>query len=217
MAMDRLEERWVHRFEIKPGRWVFHPTIATKEKGRRLIDKLLRAAKFPNNYWHLRKGGHVEALLTHTDNHFFFKLDLADFFGSINRSRVTRILKPYFGYQEARQAAIESTVRHTIDHRFMLPYGFVQSPLLASLALRDSALGTCLELLEREYGCTVSVYVDDIVISAQELITLKQVAEQVLKSEARSRFQINHHKTQWPSDRITVINIEFSLHYLIIP
>lgn len=214
--MDRQRQRWLHRFEIKPDRWVYHPTDAMKAEGRRLKDYLLQRVQVPSNYWHLRKGGHVEALKSHINNRFFLKLDLADFFGSINQSRITRAIKPYCGYEKARQIARWSTVRHPTTGKYMLPYGFVQSPLLASIALQHSALGRYLLQMERNYGCIVSVYVDDILISAADKLTLEHQLASVTERAERSRFKLNHKKKQGPSSSISAFNIELSHNTLMV-
>lgn len=201
------EERWLHRFEIKPGRWVFHPTEATKEYGASLHRLLKNKFTLPYNYWHLKKGGHIQALRSHLTNRYFLKLDIADFFGSINKTRVTRILKPLFGYKAARKIANRSTVPHPISGHSILPYGFNQSMILASLALAHSALGGYLRKLERELSCKVSVYVDDIIVSSKNQHLLNHSFE-VLKERAdRSGFFLNLAKTQAPDRSITAFNI----------
>jgi hypothetical protein len=48
---------------------------------------------------------------------------------------------------------------------FVLPFGFVQSPLMAGLCLANSKLGATLARLAKKF--TVTVYVDDIVISTK--------------------------------------------------
>ena len=70
------------------------------------------------------------------------------------------------GYAIARAWANASTVRPPDDEkRYMLPYGFVQSPILASLALGESRLGKRLCTIAELPQTAVSVYVDDIIVS----------------------------------------------------
>jgi hypothetical protein len=56
--------------------------------------------------------------------------------------------------------ASESVVKRPALDGFVLPYGFVQSPILASLALDKSKLGKLLRKLNGRTDITVSVYVD---------------------------------------------------------
>ncbi|WP_257292862.1 hypothetical protein [Endozoicomonas sp. ONNA1] len=88
---------------------------------------------------------------SHTSGQFFVHLDIRQFFSSINRSRITRSLKPRIGYERAREIAIASTVPapNTDGSAYILPYGFVQSPILASICLRYSKLGTVLHELSK--------------------------------------------------------------------
>lgn len=91
----------------------------------------------------------------------------------------------------------------------MLPYGFVQSPLLASLAFYDSALGRCLRDISGR-GLRVSIYVDDLVISGNDLSLINKAISDVHLAAKKSHFQFNELKSQGPSDKITAFNIEIS-------
>src|SRR5262245_45013433 len=136
--------KWSTKFPLKPGKWVFVPTNETVKVGREIkkaVEKYWK--KRPRYFYHLRAGGHIAALRSHLGNSTFVRLDITDFFGSINRSRITRCLVPMVGFKKAREWANASTV---IDpgnpKRWIVPFGFVQSPILASLCLEQSALGS---------------------------------------------------------------------------
>jgi len=136
---------------------------------------------------------------------------LQDFFGTVNRSRVTRCLKPLFGYATARDFAHESTVRHPADGRVILPYGFVQSPIIASLCLAESAVGVFLQTLHADVTFTVSVYMDDITISSDTADETKWALERLCASIDRSRFKVSADKVQGPAQLVTAFNIELSI------
>ncbi len=164
----------------------------------------------PDYFFHLRAGGHVRALQVHMRQTSFLHLDIQDFFGCVNRSRTTRCLAPQFGYTNARQMANDSTVRHPVDlGKFMLPYGFVQSPLLASLAFAQSKLGSCLSKLRREGYC-VSVYVDDIIISAGSDSALHTCWPEIQSAAESAKFVLNPTKQQGPGPMVAAFNIELS-------
>ena len=202
--------KWIHKFELKPGKWIYHPSREAIAIGAQIKKSVRKAWTPPDNYFHFRPGGHIEALKLHLGSTIFCHLDIKDFFGSVNRSRITRSLKPFFGYAHAREMANDSTVQHPVEKgRYMLPYGFVQSPLLASLAFYDSALGRCLSDIS-ERGLLVSIYVDDLVISGNDLSLINEGVSAVYLAARKSHFQFNELKSQGPSDRITVFNIDIS-------
>ncbi len=122
--------RWISKFQIKPNSWVFVPTEEMIQYGLNLKQSIQKHWTPPDYYYHLRNGGHVKALKIHTESQYFIFLDIKDFFDSINRSRITRCMKKYFGYDKAREIAIGSTVKS--NKKFILPFGFVQSPIIAS-------------------------------------------------------------------------------------
>lgn len=183
--MDHIQ-KWQHKFEIRPGKWVFHPSLIGRKIGREIQSEVRSRWKPPPYYFHLRKGGHVSALKRHLNSDYFSILDLKNFYGSINRSRITRVLKPFIGYTKARDYALSSTAANPVlgEKGFILPFGFIQSPLLASLCLNKSALGIKLDQLHKESDIIITVFMDDIVISSNDQTKLIETS-QALKIYAR--------------------------------
>ena len=104
-------ERWISKFQIKEYSWVFVPSEETLNIGLTVKESIEDVWTPPDFFYHLHRGGHLAALNSHINKKYFLHLDIKDFFGNINRSRITRCLKGYFGYDKAREIAIESTVR----------------------------------------------------------------------------------------------------------
>ena len=211
-----MAQRWTHRFELKPGRWVYVPEEACRARGLSIklqVEKIWRA---PSYYFHLRQGGHLAALRQHSSSRFFIRCDINDFFGRIGRSRVTRVLKPLFSYINARDIANESLVRRPTDGAYMLPFGFVQSQLLASLCLEHSKLGRCLDRLHRRDDVKVSLYVDDIIVSSDDQEKLKQILALLSEAATASKFPFEPSKTEGPSALITAFNVEIARDLLLV-
>lgn len=202
--------KYKSKFQLKPSVWVFVPTEESIAKGKGFKFAVEKYWKAPINYYHLRQGGHVEALKSHLQNSHFIHLDIQNFFGSINRTRVTRCLKGLFSYSVAREIANYSTVSHPVDKNSILPFGFVQSPIIASLCLDNSALGRYLRMLSKNNDVTVSVYVDDIIISSNDALLLKDIMTNIKISAARAGFNLNEKKEEGPSAKITAFNIELA-------
>lgn len=201
---------WKDRFQVKPGRWVYIPTPDTLEQGQQI--KALVAKKFtaPIFYYHLREGGHVAAIQSHVGDQYFLNVDIENFFGVINRSRITRSLKKRFPYGQAREITMQSTVRVTNEGRYEyhLPYGYPQSTILASICLFDSALGRYFHFLSAQHN--VSVYVDDIIISGNDPTELQQVSDILIEKSEASRLPFSRKKPPQVADRITAFNIDLS-------
>ncbi|MBE0577991.1 reverse transcriptase domain-containing protein [Devosia sp.] len=132
--------------------------------GAKIVDLVTKRYHPHSVFYHLgKRGGHVEALRLHTQSSFFSRFDLENFYGNVIRSKVTRSLRSLgFGSRQAFDWATESVVVQ--GSRKALPQGFVQSPILATLALERSALG--LALIGLSNAVRVSVYMDDIILSA---------------------------------------------------
>jgi hypothetical protein len=209
-----LPQKWETRFQLKPGTWVFVPTEEARELGYTIKDLVEARWRPPKNYFHLTNGGHVRAIGAHVHNTTFAHLDIQDFFGHVNASRVTRWLKPLVGYTKAREFAKASTVAHPNYGEVMLPFGFVQSPILASLCLFHSALGRCLVELPYKLGVVVSVYMDDIILSAADHSVLVDAVRLVDESAVRSSLPIHPDKREGPAPNITAFNIALAHHSL---
>lgn len=205
-------ERWLSKFQIKDKTWVFVPTQESIEYGHSVKALLEKKWTPPDFYFHLRNGGHVHALKEHIQHKFFLKLDVQNFFGSINKSRVTRHLKKMLSYDSARRIANESTVRvpDSKSKRYILPFGFVQSSIIASICFSESALGRQLEKLNRASDISVSVYVDDIILSSDNCPSLMDVLQIIQKASTRSGFFLNDKKQEGPGHTITAFNIHLS-------
>lgn len=206
-----MNPKWSSKFELKPNKWVFIPTkeaIATGSKIKRVVEQHWRP---PSYYFHLRAGGHVEALRSHIGNDHFLRLDIQDFFGSINRTRITRSLKGRIGYSTAREYAHESTVPDpTVDDRNIIPFGFIQSQILAAICLAESALGIYLGKLSHNPFVALTVYVDDIIISTSDATLLEKICKDIEVAAKRARFTLNTKKQEGPADAITAFNILLS-------
>ncbi|MBN6100570.1 hypothetical protein JR064_00105 [Xanthomonas sp. CFBP 8703] len=194
-------KRWEHRFEVKPGRWVYVPTPLGKAAGEKIRSSVSKVWSRPKFYFHLRRGGHVAALRRHLENQYFFRCDLDDFFGRINESRVTRSLKGSFSYVDARKMAKESVVIRPDTGKTMLPYGYVQSPMLASLALDRSRVGRFLRQCESSEHLTVSVYMDDIVLSSNDEGRLTAAVAELGQLATDAGLPLSPGKSSWSCHR----------------
>jgi hypothetical protein len=172
---------------------------------KKAVEKKWRA---PSYYFHLQKGGHVAAVRSHLGHSQFAHLDIQDFFGSVTRTKLTRSLRKLFGYKLAREWAIESTVYHPRNKKkSIVPYGFVQSQILSSIALRDSALGRLLHRLSTSGTCAVSVYVDDLIISSDNAELTASLVDELVSAASRARFTLVH---SGPAVEIGAFNILLS-------
>jgi hypothetical protein len=206
-----MNPKWQSKFQLKSGKWVFVPTPQSVALGRKIKRSIEQKWTAPNYYYHLRSGGHVEALHSHLNHSVFFHIDIQNFFGSINKTRVTRSLKRHFAYEQAREWAKESTVTDPTsksNKHSIIPYGFVQSQLIASLCLFESALGKCLDRVSKNTNAAVSVYVDDIIVSSCDNALCALIFEELKNASTRANFCLNSKKQESPSVSITAFNID---------
>jgi Reverse transcriptase (RNA-dependent DNA polymerase) len=202
---------YTSRFQLPNGKWAYIQRPEFADAAKTTIRQLKRNWTPPNYFYHLRAGGHVAALRVHLGNEWFGKIDLSRFFHNVSRNRISRCLKKLgFSFHEADEIAVASTV--CIDHtnrKFALPFGFVQSPLLASIALDSSALGKRLRDVDNG-GLTVAAYVDDFIVSGDSAGAVNEALSELRRAANLSNFPINDAKTQGPITTVLSFNIELT-------
>lgn len=216
--MPLYPQKWLSKFEIKKGVWVFVPSGYSAKIGAEIKEQIELFWSPPSYFFHLNDGGHIKALKSHINHTQFIHLDIKEFYNSINKSRVTRCLKSYIGYKKAREIAIESTVRHPIDphKKFILPFGFIQSPILASICLSKSSLGIYLNKLSHRPSIATSIYMDDIIISSESKKSLTKILGEIKLAAEKSRLFLNPAKEEGPANTVTAFNIHLSYKHLVI-
>jgi hypothetical protein len=173
------------------------------------MDQILSNWSPPKIFFHMRNGGHVAALRHHIKNDSFSHLDISRFFYRISKNKILRSLRGIgFPFYEANLAATHSVV---IDKgKKFLPHGFCQSPLLASLCLYNSAGGKMLMRAPKKFS--ISVYVDDIIVSSKNSDASEQVefCEALIANFKNSGFPISHEKLVVAEPEIVSFNVQLS-------
>jgi hypothetical protein len=192
----------------KRGKWIFVPNERSKRKGERIL-KYFSRAKFPSYFYHYQPGGHVAALHAHLHNGLFFKIDIQNFYYSIARMRVTRVLRNC-GFAGAHTAARWSCVVNPLPGpRHVLPIGFVQSPLLASFVLMKSPVSDAIERAI-DNGVCISVYLDDFIGSHNDNGVLTGAYDDIRNACVGAGLIPNAGKLVPPNAAITVFNCDLA-------
>jgi hypothetical protein len=188
----------------KKGKPIFAPNAFGEELGRKLKRKIGKKYSFDSFIYHFKEGSHVAALHRHRKNAFFCRVDISRFFYSIKRNRLKRVLKE-IGITKAEYYAKWSTVKNPFEGGgYVLPYGFVQSPILATLVLSESPIGKFLR--ELPASITASVYMDDLCLSGPDEAALKVAFEGLVVAVAEAGFALNEAKTREPAKQIDIFN-----------
>lgn len=192
----------------KGGKPFYAPNDRGRRIGRDIKRRVERAYQFDPFVYHLQAGGHVAALHCHRAHAHFAKADIRRFFYSISRSKVQRALRA-IGIPRARHYAKWSCVRNPyLDPRYALPYGFVQSPILATLVLMESAVGAALREIHQQGSVVVSLYMDDIALSSDDLPALTGAFATVRVALADANFELSPDKVCGPSQGLQLFNCD---------
>lgn len=174
-----------------------------------MIKLVEKRATLPDYFYHYQSGGHVAALHAHVPNRLFFNIDIKNFFYSVTRERVTRALRE-LGIQGAHSYARWSCVANPFPGpKFVLPIGFVQSSLLASLVLMRSPVADAIERAHAA-GVAASVYLDDIVGSHNDRHILEAAYEDVRQACVTANLIPNANKLIPPAAAIVVFNCDLT-------
>ncbi len=190
----------------KGGKPYFAPNDLGKRIGNDIKRQVELAYPFDDFVYHLRQGGHVAALHEHRPHAFFAKADIKLFFYSISRSKLQRALKG-IGIARPGHYAKFSCVKNPFGApSYALPYGFIQSPILATLVLLESTVGATLRNLHNTPGLTVSLYMDDIALSSDDIDLLANAHNLVLAALEEANFELSPAKVCPPTDALNLFN-----------
>lgn len=130
------------------------------------------------------------------------------FFEQVSRNRVIKRLKAIgFSFDDARYFADLSTVDVRMDGKFVLPFGFIQSPILAALDMGGSEFGRALKRIKTS-DIVVSVYVDDILVSGVNEGIVNESIDELRSAAAETNYLINEEKSCLAQRSITAFNID---------
>lgn len=189
---------------LKKGKPVYVPNDFSLDLGKKLLRKVSRRYKFDPFFYHFKDGSHVVALHKHRENKFFCRVDIQRFFYSIKRNRIKRHLKA-IGVPKPEYHAKWSTVKNPYPGGgYVLPYGFRQSPILASLILSESPVGIYLRGLPA--SITKSVFMDDICLSGMDKDELQTAFDGLRQALRDAGFDESEGKTEPPTEQITLFN-----------
>jgi hypothetical protein len=148
-----------------------------------------RDARFPSPHAHGYLPGRsiLSNASAHVGARVLMRADIRNFFPSISRGRVERIMRD-FGVPEPGAREISAFL--TIDGALAL--GLPSSPLVANLACR--ALDEKLAALAQTFGCKYTRYADDVAISGADRVPSKIELSTLLQQEgfqlAEDKFRV---------------------------
>jgi hypothetical protein len=160
-------QNYKHYFELSNGKPVFVQADLEAICARTFMRAIIHRWHPPHYLYHFKSGGHISALKRHMGSRYFCTVDIENFLGSVKRNRIVRALQRIgLSYEQSLAIARRSTVSNRLSPpQYYLPFGFVQSMMLASLVLDKSAAGHWLRALKPE-TIIATCYVDDIVLSS---------------------------------------------------
>lgn len=212
----KQRSHWQHKFEVKKDRWVYIPDAETHKFGQKIHAYIRLKWKSPLYMFHLRDGGHVAAANLHIKKKYFSLIDISNFFGATSQSRVTRELGRLIPYIKARDIAKLSTVKNLNGNglKHVIPYGYPQSPILASLCLHQSFCGSVINSISKSGHVSVSIYMDDILLSSDDPCLLNNAFDMIIEALRKSGYTVNEDKTQPPASMVSAFNLELSQNSL---
>jgi hypothetical protein len=202
--MSLLFRTYDYKYDGINGKPIFAPSEKGRRIGRRVKRLVQRKFAVDPFFYHLKQGGHVAALHVHRGQKYFARLDLENFFYSIGRNRVAHALYAIEVPRSGEYAKWSCVKNPFGEPGYALPYGFVQSPILASLVLARSQVGGYLRELQGEM--VISVYVDDIALSSNNCRRLERAFRKLTRFVEASPFSINQQKSTEPGLRIELFN-----------
>lgn len=191
---DGMEE-----FKIKE-RTIFKTSEKLK-KYLRFIDRVLLSHLQKNDeivHSYIKEKSALTAVKAHSNNKYFFKTDIQDFYSKITNDDIDRILRrdelliPISDFKDFIPKIVEFTT-----WKGSIPVGFATSPKLSNAFLLE--FDSALQQFCTDKGVICTRYSDDIIISGDSfdrLDGLEEHIQELLWSYASNSLYLNKKKTQ---------------------
>lgn len=201
-------KNYINKIPLGDNKFAYHQSPEFRDMGLDLTRRIYAHWTPPKTFFHHRNGGHVSAIARHLDNTYFSHLDINRFFYRVRKNHIIKSLKRIgFSFDDANEAAAHSVVK--TEDGFSLPYGFTQSPVLASLCLDKSQCGAFLRKIPKEFR--ISVYVDDIILShASDRVALLALSNELVECFRSCGFPVSEDKMILAETQIVSFNIRLS-------
>ncbi len=198
-------------FKTPQKRWIFVPSDNCRLKGKEIVKTILKYWAPPDYCYHFKAGGHIAAILDHKDNRYFAKVDIKNFFSSILRSRVLRVLRSFHLSYKHRLNIVEwsCVVSKEDPSKRILPFGFVQSQILSTLCMDKSPIGNFLRKGVLP-NVAISVYVDDFIISSNDEASLSKTYENLVAAIEKAGLLLNQNKSHPLQLKSSAFNISIT-------
>ena len=195
--------RWISyrtRSEQKPNggmRPIYSPNKKLKRAQKR-IKQLLERIEKPDWVFSGTKGVcHVDNATYHKGNTYFVLADLSSFYENCTRDAVYRFFNGQMHTApDVAEVLTDLTTWTNQDGHQMIPTGSPTGQLLAFFAYRS--MFEELEACAKDYGCRLSLYVDDLTLSSDKPIPNPQgLAKQMARIMNAYGHRINWKKTRY--------------------
>lgn len=169
---------------------------------RQLSKNFLINIMISDSAYGFRKGySYIDFLIPHVSfykDKFYLRLDIENFFGSINISFLEEVLSYYFEVNEKlSEQQKKILLKYTLDiitYENKLVQGAVTSPVVSNIVFRQ--LDIRIDKYCRKLGIEYSRYVDDLLFSSQsKKVQSKAFLERIQQIVGSKGFKINHSKT----------------------
>lgn len=167
------------------------------------IENILNVLPHKNAAAYVKEKSIVDAMKKHQDNEsrWYLQIDLKDFFPSINREYLSKMLKMVFPFKYIEEEIFEDIIKYSLLND-SLPQGSVLSPLLTNLIMVpiDHKLTELLQNYNKHHF-VYTRYADDITISCKENFNPNKIIKEI-KTVFKlfdCPFYINDEKTRYGS------------------
>lgn len=155
-------------------------------------------------FGYVKERSYYDYLKPHVNQSYYIKVDIKDFFHSIQEERLRDVLKYYFNDININDnLTILDFIIKIVTLDKTLPQGAVTSPVLSNIYFRF--LDIRISRYCRKFGINYTRYVDDLLFSSDNLFIHKRVFTNAIKKILKSHgFQLNPKKIRKMKSEISL-------------
>lgn len=187
------KRRYYRQFKIPKSNGKMRQISAPNEYLKAILKKLneevyFKVPRSKISFGYIKGVSPLEAVKMHTNKKIVCKVDIHDFFGTTNTAKIKRAMMKHMGYSQ--DVAYVLAVLATLDGK--MPQGSPTSPAISNLVMYDFDN----KLQQMLPGWDISRYVDDVIISTNNLVDPFQAIDQIKNLLKKFGYTMNEKKTR---------------------
>lgn len=193
LSKNKSEHYTTFSIRKKSGkkRYIHNPSSLMRVAQYRILTRILDKLTLPDYIFAFERDKSIPGMADlHIGKRCVISVDIKDFFHSITQAKVKALLQDL-----GIRSTPATTMSELMTFKSFVPQGALTSPKVSNL-IAATTFGPEIKTLCDQKGYTLTIYADDVTISSDGPMEIKETIDALLEIITRHGFRINKQKTK---------------------